>query len=68
MHPLPQQQPSRRSVLRAASASIAALAIVSAASSHAVATDRPVEPPQGKPDGGPHLPGPPDHRSIVGLL
>ncbi len=66
MHPIPPN-PSRRAVLRAASASLAALAIVSAASFQANAASATVL-PRDTSDAGAHLPGPPDHRHIVGLL
>jgi hypothetical protein len=66
MHPIPPH-PSRRSVLRAASASVVAVAVVSAASVHATAASTLV-PPRDNPGGGPLHPVPPDHRSIVGLL
>ncbi|UZX01468.1 hypothetical protein F8G81_01660 [Arthrobacter sp. CDRTa11] len=66
MHPIPPH-PSRRSVLRAASASLVALAVVSAASVQASAANTMVA-RRDNPDDSPLRPGPPDHRSIVGLL
>lgn len=61
-------QPTRRAMLRAGSASLAALAIAVCSASYAAAGNGNPAEVQGEFDAGQRLPARPDHRHIIGLL
>ncbi|UVJ39724.1 hypothetical protein [Arthrobacter sp. CJ23] len=66
MHPSPYQ-PSRRTLLRTASAALAAVAVVVASSTQAAARTAPDPGHRTAPDAGGRLPAS-GHRGIIGVL